>query len=569
MFPHFISLSLFIPLLLFFNIFTHIVSADTLERRLTLADPGRVNKQVDALFEILHSQYGSEIQTRSALSKRQVSRQLHVALKKEKDEKLRILFVQFGGSGGDIGKSQSYLNYMKNEASYQDKIAQEAGLWRQIAQAFGGKKSTQYDLQLVIDCEYKKYLTEPTLAEWKADIDRCGETRIDFQNAIKLQMREFKPHVVIQGNALSKPYSPLKTGRDQYLEELMEPIQARVKLDTLVVINVKANYKRPYEINDPSRPDRRARYVLNQNDIHIIGQTADYFPDEMPADSWQTRIGRAPTAAMDAPPAALLQWVRKQKKVMYLGHGGRLRSREATLDSPTPVVQQFVEKRLNEPKSKDWSFIIFHNYKRAESDRASPITHNGRVYHMWFGSALLPLWEHPKIQIVMHHCGKGSFDDTILAGAAQICMPQNGFAHDMFDWSGEVNRLGLGVGLLEPEAITFEGGAKASDADYKGVQEPYSEAAVAAFDKAWATVSKNPKKYQSSTTQRKAALRNPTAGPLTVEIVNRMALGVLRRKQSPRPTPPDSDQGTPPKGSPQRSPERGGTEGGKGGKKGD
>jgi hypothetical protein len=114
---------------------------------------------------------------------------------------------------------------------------------------------------------------------------------------------------------------------------------------------------------------------------------------------------------------------------------------------------------------------LFHNTKRPEGDNESPITDCGRVYHLWFPADILSLWKDHKVKIVMHHCGKGSFDDSLIAGKPQICMPQIGsvasFGNDMKDWLEKVKEYKIGDGV---PPITFN--TEKLD-EYEGTHQRY------------------------------------------------------------------------------------------------
>ncbi|KAI9707932.1 MAG: hypothetical protein M1820_004351 [Bogoriella megaspora] len=486
-------------------------------------DPGLVEPQMDNLFSTLSGQPQTKIQARNKLTLRQLSRDLNEALKGEPTRELRIMFAEFAGTKGDVGKSTYYLTELNDEAVHQKAIKKEAGLWSEVLKAFGGRKTNQFFIKLVMDCRYENFLPAKVKLDWKADIQECGKTPQDFREAIKKQVAQFKPHVVILGHAFTNPYSPDNTKEDNFFQSLLEPIEVEERADRLVKINIKSLYKQPADAKSEKYKDR---YKLTKNDIHLVGQTAEYFP-ALPSVSLQTRIGRAPTTGMAASPHELMAWVGHQKNIMYLGQGGRTRSVEGKKKNPTPLVKEFVEKQLAKPEvKKDWD---------VDEEHETAVDYDGKVFHLWYGSDLLHLWQTPQIKILMHHCGKGSFDDSVLAGKPQICIPQEGFADDMYDWTTQVNKFEIGIGLAatpetkKEQSIVFKGGSKASDEHYTGEQEPYPAPAFKVFEDAFEHMSKSPEVYHAKIEPRQKAQEAPTAGPLTVEVVKRMGLGLLLR----------------------------------------
>jgi hypothetical protein len=100
--------------------------------------------------------------------------------------------------------------------------------------------------------------------------------------------------------------------------------------------------------------DSWGEYGINRNELTIVGQTPGFYGSIPPKESRQVLVGRAPTPQTNSLPEDLPRWLKDQKNVMYLGHGGKLRPVEEKLGSPTPVLQEFVQERLGEDENNHW-----------------------------------------------------------------------------------------------------------------------------------------------------------------------------------------------------------------------
>jgi len=109
-----------------------------------------------------------------------------------------------------------------------------------------------------------------------------------------------------------------------------------VDQDSIVRINVRADFKQQKEVEA-----KKNQYPMGKADVVLVGQPADFFPG-LPMANRQTRIGRPQVLGMANIPAGLQAWLEKSEKVMYLGLGGRLRSRELLKGSPTESLEKFL-----------------------------------------------------------------------------------------------------------------------------------------------------------------------------------------------------------------------------------
>ena len=265
-------------------------------------------------------------------------------------QKLRILFIEYAGSGGDVGKSMTYPEALKSRSLRSTKT----DVFNKILYYFHLKKLKQplVEMKLAVDCNYLKYMTEQIRQDWAADIEKCmvpagdeAANRKQFMKVVQEDLAEFKPHIVIQGNAMSSLYNKKDPDFWQQLHEQMNKLVAD---DLIVRVNVKADFKKKEEAEQ-----KKVQYPLQRNDVVLVGQPADFFKG-LPSETRQTRIGRPQVMGMTPLPADLKAWLDKSKQVMYLGLGGPQRSRELPKKSPTESLNKFLHEILRDPEYKDW-----------------------------------------------------------------------------------------------------------------------------------------------------------------------------------------------------------------------
>jgi len=149
--------------------------ASPLYRRVTGEDPGHVQPQVNDLFRFLSAQKPPNgIQPRvghkgkSPADKLKAHIQWINAQLLPKKEKFRILFIEYAGSGGDVGKSMTYTEAIKSRSYHSSSI----NLFNRMLYYIHFKKADKPNLEmkLAIDCNYLKYMTKETRDPWESDI---------------------------------------------------------------------------------------------------------------------------------------------------------------------------------------------------------------------------------------------------------------------------------------------------------------------------------------------------------------------------------------------------------------
>ena len=85
-----------------------------------------------------------------------------------KKEKFRILFIEYAGSGGDVGKSMTYTEAIKSRSHH----SSSTNLFNRMLYYIHLKKADKPNLEmkLAIDCNYLKYMTKETRDPWESDI---------------------------------------------------------------------------------------------------------------------------------------------------------------------------------------------------------------------------------------------------------------------------------------------------------------------------------------------------------------------------------------------------------------
>ncbi|KIM97237.1 hypothetical protein OIDMADRAFT_147749 [Oidiodendron maius Zn] len=462
--------------------------ASPLYRRTTSDDPGHVQPQVDDLFKFLSTRTPSNgIQPRGGSSGKTPADKLkeHIewinAQLLPKEEKFRILFIEYAGSGGDVGKSMTYTEAINSRSLHSSRT----DLFNKILYYFHLKKQDKpiLEMKLAVDCNYLKYMTKQTRDYWGSDIKKCSADGQDeaanqqkFMEAVNEYLKTWKPHVVIQGNAISGLYK----GSEGFWTKFHEPMNKLVQDDSIVRINVRADFKKPEEVKT-----KIDQYPIDKADVVLVGQPADFFRG-LPSENRQTRIGRPQVLGMTDIPAGLNAWLDESENVMYLGLGGPQRSRELPKGSPTESLQKFLEEILKDEEYKDWRFIMFHNAVQPDGKEETDPIEDKRVYHIWYGVSLLSIFSHDKVRIAMHHCGRGILDDTIEAGKVPICVGTSDFSDDQFEFAEVVERVGMGRGIARKQNGVYFVDAKTPN--YIGKQKSFTGQAylVDMFKNVWA-----------------------------------------------------------------------------------
>lgn len=264
-------------------------------------DPGDVQPQVDDLFRYLSGEYkASKIQPRKGLKEIPADLAAHIGkLNKAlpQDEPFRILFVEYAGSGGDVGKSMTYTEAMKSQSirGFNPRIFNKMLLYfqrltkvrslvdlRKQLKSFktpkgDGDPLIKIDMKLAVDCNYIRYMSKATRDYWQSDISACQvgtgtdekANESKFVERVNELLTDFKPHMVIQGNAISGLYR----SSEGVWTKLHASMNQMVTDDIIIRTNIRADFKQKEEALE-----KKEQYPIAENDIVLVGQPVDFFP---------------------------------------------------------------------------------------------------------------------------------------------------------------------------------------------------------------------------------------------------------------------------------------------------
>lgn len=114
-----------------------------------------------------------------------------------KNRKLRVFFIEFCGTTGDVQKGEYYLDALAREGSCTQ--------LERFLDIFS-KNDKLYSLRFAIDCAAVNYLSDATKKKYKKDIELCGTDRTATRDRIKKLMDIHKPDAIIRGNAVERLY---------------------------------------------------------------------------------------------------------------------------------------------------------------------------------------------------------------------------------------------------------------------------------------------------------------------------------------------------------------------------
>jgi hypothetical protein len=334
-----------------------ISAARLLNARVSSADPGNVQPQMNDLFQYLSKVADSKVKARPGTAQA-VANTLDTSIKtmnkvlrpKPTDKTmLRILFIEYAGSGGDVGKSMTYPTALKDRSVFNPNMR----VFNRVISYIRSKIETQpiIEMKLAVDCNYITYMTTKIRQAWASDIQQCsvaGGTETDNQNQFKsvvdTYLTDFQPHIVIQGNAISGIYEKQTAG---FWDDFHKQMDAMVTADEIVRLNIRADFKQVAEVEK-----KLTQYPLKPTDLVLVGQSVDFLPG-LPSETKQTRIGRPQVIGMAAMSPQLKAWLDKSKYVIYLGLGGRQRSHELPIGSPNAALNQFLQELLKKKEYDD------------------------------------------------------------------------------------------------------------------------------------------------------------------------------------------------------------------------
>jgi hypothetical protein len=99
------------------------------------------------------------------------------------ERKLRILFIEFVGTLGDVGKSMYYLQNLQDHCMNTGFMLSGLHL------------NKQFDVHLTVDCRCKDYISQDLLNAFNEDIKACGESTEGFVKAVQDQVAELSPDI--------------------------------------------------------------------------------------------------------------------------------------------------------------------------------------------------------------------------------------------------------------------------------------------------------------------------------------------------------------------------------------
>lgn len=349
------SIGLILPTVTGRSLYPPTSPASPLYRR-DAKDFGNVQPQVNDLFRFLSKTKLNQIDLRKNPSAELDKHIKEINKLLPENEPLRILFIEYAGSGGDVGKSMTYTQALRSP----DLGSYKRNLFINMLDYFHPKKNNKanIEIKLAVDCNYLKYMPEQDRKAWQSDIKACSanikseeanqKAFMDAVNGDEEQkqpgyLKSFQPHVVVQGNAMSGLYK----SSPGFWEKFHEPMNQLVKDDQIVRINIRADFKQKAEVLT-----KIDQYPLEKADVVLVGQPVDFFKG-LPSENHQTRIGRPKVGGMSEISSGLGAWLDNNKKVMYLGLGGPQRSRESFKKTSTESLNKFLEAILTNEKYKD------------------------------------------------------------------------------------------------------------------------------------------------------------------------------------------------------------------------
>jgi len=126
------------------------------------------------------------------------------------------------------------------------------------------------EMKLAIDCNYLKYMTKETRDPWESDIKQClldddknaAVNQQKFMDVVNEYLKTWKPYVVVQGNVISGLYKE----SDGFWTKFHEPMNTLVDQDSIVRINVRADFKQQKEVEA-----KKNQYPMGKADVVLVG----------------------------------------------------------------------------------------------------------------------------------------------------------------------------------------------------------------------------------------------------------------------------------------------------------
>ncbi|KAL9105378.1 MAG: hypothetical protein Q9227_009434 [Pyrenula ochraceoflavens] len=402
---------------------------------------------------------------------------------------LKLFYVEFSGTYGDVATSMTLLKTLM-------------------------EKKDLFDISFAVDPRSVQHMSTEMANLFRSDIKRCQSQ--GFLKCVTSTYQDVRPEVIVRGHPTYRFY-----GSDY--DKLFDWIYKCLKWDDCVLADIKSYYFDP-----PSSNKWPSDYQITPNRFTLVGQQPEIYGNPDPMKIRQVLVGKYKTQAKDQGTisSSLDNWIKtavKQKKnIIYLGIGGFMRPYNAPLHGALTPLKNFADSITKQEAKKYWNVILFHNAPRPSGISDPPLTNQGRVYHIWYGEfSLLEVWRQTGVDIVLNHCGAGSFSDAIVADKPMICMPYdqtpvNGVTagKDGVVFAQKVQDLGLGV-QVTPINMAWARGYDISKLD----------TAFSTVVKNWATYKKNVDKLQG-------AMEKYSGTDNAIEMIERAALGLRLRKQS-------------------------------------
>ena len=344
-------------------------------------------------------------------------------MRKDSQKPLKLLWIEHVGTFGDVATSMTVLKKLLTKRDY-------------------------FDIHIVVDPRAVKYMPNDMVERTRYEIAKCNAD--GFLKCVQSAYKRVQPDIIVRGHPVRRQYKP------EEFWDLFSWAYWCLKKDDCVLVDIKSYVFTPLaEFNYRYPPE----YTIAKNQFTLVGQQPEIYNNPDPIETRQVLVGKYKTSTngeTGSLPRPLRDFIRNSvadgKGIMYLGIGGFLRKWNEDINDPLKPLKLFAERTVK--STKKWDLVVFHNTPKSTTKPPPnpPITHDGRVYHVWFGElSLLDLWRQEGVDIVLHHCGAGSFSDAIAAGKPMICIPydpeRTGAGKDGLEFTRKVNEMKLGVGL--------------------------------------------------------------------------------------------------------------------------
>ncbi|KAL9109131.1 MAG: hypothetical protein Q9227_006222 [Pyrenula ochraceoflavens] len=402
--------------------------------------------------------------------------------------RLKLLYIEYRGTFGDVATSMTVLGELL-------------------------KKTELFEVHLAITPGSVAHMPSVLEENFRDEINDC--LKRGFAPCVTSAYNRIRPDVIVRGH-------PVKRLHESDWQALTDPAYDLTKHDEAVMADIKSYI---FELVTRWPWD----YNISPNQMTLVGQQPEIYGNPNPIDNHQVLLGKYKTSTRSDTPLAqslkdfIQSAVTDNENIMYLGIGGFERKWNADIHQALRPLKTFVDEQVK--KNSNWKYILFHNTAKPASAPDPPVsnyagTKKPRTYHIWKGEyALLDVWKQTGVDIVLHHCGAGSFSDAIAAGKPMICIPydkaKTGAGGDGVVFARKLQELSLGVGI--------------SPIDINNSWQ-YD---VREIEWAWRKVVKNYNdglKYKEHVDDLKKVTELFSGGKNAVEMITRSAHGLMMRR---------------------------------------